>query len=195
MFTPIADHVQQGIDRLLQQYANSPNLQGVLTAIINPIQDIESALTDMNTLRYLPNAQGAQLDVIGIIVGLARVAGQSDASYITALYGQIIVNVSQGDPEGLISAFHVFTGSTFTLIYEGICTLIFQSPWIPPDQDTVNAVLSRLQEAASAGIFVESIVSFDATNAFAYDGILPGGGYDDGTQTVGGKYAGQYERA
>ena len=195
MFTPIPDHVQQALDRLAQQYANATNLQNLLTALINPIQVIENSLTDMNNLRYLPNAMGAQLDVIGIIVGLTRIVGQDDASYLNALYGQIVINISSGSPEDMIKAFEIFTPATMTILYEGICTLIFESPWIPPDQATVDTLLNNLQQAASAGIYVESIVSYDATLPFAYDGLLPGGGYDDGSGTIGGLYAEQYIRS
>jgi hypothetical protein len=193
MFTQITNHVQQGLARLMNQYKNAVYLQGILTAIINPIQDIENALTDMNNLRYLPNATGAQLDVIGLIVGIARVAGQSDASYLMAIYAQIQINVSEGTPEQVIVAFNIFTGSTFSLLFEFSASIIIESEWVPADQAAVDTLITNISQATPAGVRVDGIVSFDPTEAFAYDGVLPGLGYDDGSQTVGGKYPTLYQ--
>lgn len=193
MFNPIENHVDQALARLLEQYKNSPNLQGLITAIVGPIQTIEDELVDMNTLRYLPAATGAQLDVIGIIVGIKRVAGQSDASYLASIYGQIAVNISEGEPEQVITAFNVLTGSNFTIIAEFLCSVILESAWVPSSQAQVDQIITTLQQATPAGVRVDGIVSFDPTEAFAYDGVLSGLGYDDGSQTVGGKYPTLYQ--
>ncbi|SRR5579875_1859615 len=194
MFTPITNHVQQGLARLLTQYQNSPNFQGLITALISPIQTIENALVDMNTLRYLPNAFGQQLDNIGVIVGLPRPPGTPDNIYIQLLLGQIKENISQGQPEQVIQVFELFTQTGFLIFYEGQnCEFLVESAWIPPDQATVDRVIGILQNTAPAGVRCDGIVSFDSQMAFAYDGNLPGAGYDDGTQLVGGKYAQLFE--
>lgn len=193
MFTPIPNHVQQALSRLLQQYSKAVNIQGVLTAIISPLQLIESTLTDMNNLRYLSGAFGAQLDVIGVIVGIAREVGQSDADYLNAILGQISLNFSDGQPEEAIGAFNFLTGSTFTILVEFVAAIMLESAWVPPNQATIDRVISNLTLGTPAGVRVDGIVSFDPTNAFTYDGNLPGGGYDDGSQTIGGKYATLYQ--
>ena len=52
-----------------------------------------------------------------------------------------------------------------------------------------DTVISRyINNALPAGVRFDGIVEFDPAIAFAYDGNLPGFGYDDGSQTVGGKY-------
>lgn len=193
MFNPIVNYVGDALKRLLTQYFDSPNFQGLLTAMIKPMQDIESTLTDMNTLRYLPNAQGAQLDIIGEIVGIKRPPGASDALYLQYIYGKIKENFSQGQPEQVIQVFQLFTGAGLVIYKEGVAGFVLSSAWVPPDQATLDNIITILQNTAPAGVRCDGIISFDATNAFAYDGNLPGAGYDDGSQTVGGKYAQLYE--
>lgn len=190
MFSPIDNHVQQALARLLTQYKNSTNLQNLLTAIINPIQDIEGVLGELNDLRYLPDATGVQLDVIGIIVGLPRPVGATDAEYVLDLYGQIKINTSQGQPEQLIQAFLLFTGAATCILTEfENASFLIASPYVPPSQAVIDSLITTLSQAAPVGVRMDGIISYDATNAFAYDGALPGAGYDDGSQTVGGLYA------
>jgi hypothetical protein len=195
MFTTIPNHVQQALARLVTQYQNSPNLQSLLSGIVTPCQDIENALVDMNNLRYLPDATGAQLDVIGVIVGLARTQGQSDASYILDLYGQIKVNTSEGQPEQAIQAFLLFTGAPYVLLYEThLASLFFNSIYTPSDQSAADMLIETMEEVTPAGVRVEGFVSFDPSEAFSYDGPLPGAGYGDaGDPTVGGKYGRGYQ--
>lgn len=190
MFTPITTHVQQALARLLTQYSRAPLFQGLLTALINPIQDIENALTDMNTLRYLPEAVGQQLDNIGQIVGISRLVGQSDASYLIAILTQIQINTSDGTPEQLISLFFILTAATQILFFEFFPgDYMIQSPFDPGSTDAADQIISILQTASPAGVNCDGIVAYAATTSFAYAGITVALGY--GTvidPTVGGTY-------
>lgn len=190
MFNPIPNHVQQALARLITQYKNSPNLQNLLTAVIKPIQDIENALSDMNSLRYLALAQGVQLDVIGVIVGLPRPGGMSDDQYRLELQGQIQINISEGQPEKIIQAYLLFTGSPEVIISEfHNASFILASSWSPADQAAVDQMILTIKKASPVGVRIDGLITYDETMAFSYDGTLPGLGYDDGTQTVGGKYS------
>lgn len=181
MFNNIPNHIDQALARLLTQYSNSPNLQNLLTGIITPIQAIEDELGLMNTLRYLPLATGAQLDIIGAIVGIARAPGQSDASYLISIYGQIKINTSEGLPEQMIQAYQLFTGAMLVLLYEGgFAGMELESSIYFSSQAQVNMVISRLLEAAPAGVRVDELVSFDPVAPFSMDGTLsPGAGFGD----------------
>lgn len=194
MFTPINNHVQQALARLLTQYQNSPNFQGLMRAMIGPVQDIENTLTDMNLLRYLPAAQGAQLDILGLLVGLPRPAGANDTLYLQLIYGQIKENNSEGQPEQAIQVFELLTQVSQVILYESrLAGILIESIWIPPSQAEVDRIIGILQNTIPAGVRCDGIVSYDADTAFSYDGALEGSGYDDGSQTVGGKYAQLFE--
>lgn len=67
------DHVQLGLTRVAQQFAEKVRFLAWLTAILTQANDIEGALQQM---QYLPNIdmmEGVNLDVIGIIVGVSRI--------------------------------------------------------------------------------------------------------------------------
>lgn len=191
MFTPIPNHVQQALARLITEYANSPNLKGVISGIVAPIQDIEDALSGMNTLRYLPDAVGVQLDVIGVIVGLPRVPGTPDSVYLLQLYGQIKINTSEGQPEQAIQAFALFTGVQQVRLFETYpAQVIFDSTYNPPTRAAKNSLFQTLLEVLPAGVRPSEIVVMDPVTPFSYAGnVSPRGGYGTvSDDTVGGKY-------
>ena len=75
------DHEAQAISRLLTQFREAPNLQGYIKALMSEANLIECALIDTLAGRSVDTATGAQLDVIGEIVGQAREV--VDASLLT----------------------------------------------------------------------------------------------------------------
>lgn len=93
------------------------NFQKLLYAIITQFQEIQTQLNLLNTMRSLDTAQGVQLDGLGQIIGLARVAGQSDESYRQALQFQIFVNQSSGTPEQVIEMLKFLTQAN-TIYYD-----------------------------------------------------------------------------
>lgn len=188
MFTPIPNHVAQALDRLITEYKNATNFRNLITALVGPIQDIEDMWTDMNTLRYLPSATGIQLDHIGSIVGLPRPAGMSDAQYILELYGQIKINTSDGQPEQAIQAFQLFTSAALILLDEDFPgEVLLESDYHFPDQASVQNLLHLMGEVLPAGVRCDGFIEFDPTNAFSFDGSLPGSGFgDSGDPSVGG---------
>lgn len=182
---------EDAIKRLLGQYAEADKLQGLISAFVKPLQQLEFVFNDLNVLRQLAVATGVQLDGIGQIVGLPRPAGDDDDTYRQKLYAQIKINTSQGQPEMLIQMYQLFTGANLVLLTEHFpAEVTVSSEYMPADQDEVNLLVSLLQRAAPAGVRVDGIIVFDPTEAFAYDGGLPGLGYGDANDSnVGGKYA------
>lgn len=68
----ILDHKQIYKSRLLQQYRSSVNLIGLIDALIAGQGDLELVLDQLLTQRGIDTAFGAQLDIIGEIVGQPR---------------------------------------------------------------------------------------------------------------------------
>jgi hypothetical protein len=183
--------VAEGLARLLTQYQSSTALRQLLSAFILQVQTIEDALTGMNTLRYLSDASGQQLDNIGEIVGIARAAGQSDASYLTAILGQININTSQGQPEQIIRAFILFTGVTQVRFFEfPPASYLVESTYDPSDLAAIQSIFGILNDVSPAGVKIDGIVVYDPVSPFCYAGsMLPAAGYGStGAPGVGGKY-------
>ena len=99
----IEDHVTRGLDRLLQRYKESPNLNGLLSSLMQPLQEIENQAYKLYTERSIYTAIGFQLDGIGKIVGLER-EDRDDEDYRAALIIQIQINKAGGEPESIITA-------------------------------------------------------------------------------------------
>jgi hypothetical protein len=193
MFIEDDNYLSEGLARLLTQYQNSENIRAVLTVLIAQVQQIELALTQMNTLRYLSGAFGPQLDNIGQIVGIARQPGQSDQSYLMDILGQIKINTSQGQPEQVIQTFILFTNASQVRLFE--CPpgdVLIESPYNPPDLPTFVSIISIINEVLPAGCRSIGIVVYDAVDPFTYaeNSMLPTGtGYGTiSNPTTGGKY-------
>lgn len=68
----ISSPLQKFPELLLMQYRNSPNLVAYLKCYAAEMQEVYSCLQSTITDRYYDVAKGAQLDVIGAIVGAGR---------------------------------------------------------------------------------------------------------------------------
>lgn len=105
----ITDHVEAALDRKIEHFSGTkPVLDGVATAIIDQIQDLEDATWDVIYKRLLDpapgqteGARGLQLDIIGKIVGCKR-QGYTDDQYVLAIKLQILINKSQGKTEDVL---------------------------------------------------------------------------------------------
>lgn len=69
--TPI-DHKLLALSRLVTQFKESTNLQNYICALLSEANVLEQVFQDLLELRYLDTATGAQLDVVGEIVGQSR---------------------------------------------------------------------------------------------------------------------------
>lgn len=103
VYTPepeIPSHCAEAIDRVIAQLRGKPLFEGVICALVDPLDEIEAASLQVRELRNLVDGEGAQLDGIGQIVGQAR-EGQTDAVYRRFLAARILLNRSTGMPEEL----------------------------------------------------------------------------------------------
>lgn len=78
------------------------NAQLLVSALVGACQPLEAALMQLLLLRRVDTAEGAQLDVIGAIVGRAR-DGADDDVYRRRIRAQIATNASDGRTEDLIA--------------------------------------------------------------------------------------------
>lgn len=93
----------------LIEFFKGSNIIGILEAGDKQFNDLENSAYDFFTKIWLEDAEGEQLDVLGVIVGINR-NGRSDIDYKTALQMKIEINVSSGQPERLIQAVRLLYG-------------------------------------------------------------------------------------
>jgi len=186
------NHVAEALARLPEQYKNSENIRGIIESLVTGIQEDEAMFIDLRDNRTLDNAFGDSLDLIGSIVGVARIAGEDDETYRGRIRLGIFKNRSQGTPEILIEVVQNFTNSTQIVFYEGgIASFAFNIDDQTLTQDEIDDLYSGLREAKSAGVTIEHVTSFATDDAFAFDGAgYSALGFGDSTDLgVGGEFA------
>ena len=189
MSAHITTYVTDALALLPEQYKGKPLLAALLTAYMNQAQPLEDTIIALRDSRSLFNATGVLLDNIGNMVGLARSGSQSDALYRSAIQTRIGQNNSEGQPELIIQIFSIITGATkVQLLEQAIASFSIMSE-VPMNQSLANSLIASLKVVAAAAVSVESIGSFDPTQAFTFAGDQPGLGFDDGSGTMGGLFA------
>lgn len=131
----IDNHVDLAEARVAEQYRLSTHLLGIIDAGAEQVQEIDNALWQLATERYLHSdaeinrvtvnyeAVGAQLDVLGRLLGLTR-QNMTDDDYRAALKAQVKVLHSSGTAEEIIAVFYcVEPSSTITVTTWTIASL------------------------------------------------------------------------
>lgn len=148
------DHVTKGLRRLLTQFRGQPNFEAILTSYLNQIDELECMFIDLMIKRYLDNAEGAQLDGIGDIVGELR-AGRNDTDYRAAIRGRIRANRGKARVEDILFVFGLLL-PTFTFkLTEGPspASLVVQivEP-LGPSDPSPEVIVAQLKRARGGGI-------------------------------------------
>lgn len=199
MLAPIiTDHVQQALDRLLQQYQGKPNYAAFFTAFIQQIQDLEDAIFSLDEGRQLYDGSvypsvGAQLDGIGQIVGISR-NGLDDSEYLVFILGKIASNFSDTTVDTMVSIAQTFFQPSQMVLHEFYPAEVdYEMAGIAIDPRLFNVIFPLLQKSLGAGVKLGFVTTYDPTNAFVIGddfGNGNGGGFgDDLNPAVGGLIA------
>lgn len=109
-------HVATGLGRLILQFKEQPRMAAVLTAILLECQAVEDALYAVLTQRLTNgNPVGAQIDVLGKIVGQPR-EGLSDAAYLPLINARIKANRSDSTINTLIAIVQLILGASTPIL-------------------------------------------------------------------------------
>lgn len=111
---PIPDHADRAVSRLAMQYRGKARVEALVRALATRTQGLESALGQLLSERGLDTAAGAQLDVLGSVVGVARGAFD-DATYRIWLRARIRLNLSSGGGDDLLELFRLVVEASNTL--------------------------------------------------------------------------------
>jgi len=101
-----SDHVASGIDLLIEQYRGRPRIEGLIAAMLGESQSVEDAFAELAIEGNVDTAAGAQLDILGRIVGQERLA-LDDETFRTFIRVRVRVNRSNGTPEDIHSIFRL----------------------------------------------------------------------------------------
>ena len=171
--------VEEGLDNLIEQFKGLPQIEALITSYLNQLQKIEEDNFDLLTdILDLDVAEGAQLDVIGTIVGEPR-SGRNDTDYLVAIRIRILINASGGEIETLNELVDTFFGGTISFELRELFPAAFEVAIIDPINDANAAGIPRLarllSEARGGGIGAH--VHYAPTGPFTFD---IGPGFDQG---------------
>lgn len=188
--TYISNHVDQALDRLLEQFKDKEKMASIVTALTNQIQDLENAFDQLFTERVIANADGQVLDDIGTIVGQPRL-GFDDVRYRSLLLAKIGENVSQGDIERIISIAKLLIGANLVFLQEYYPAGFGLSASADVPSNLINFFYERLDRVDPAGVRLEALICFDELEGFAFEGGAGTAlGFGDANDVnIGGKFA------
>lgn len=180
--TRYADHVGDSQSRLLAQYQERPNFVGIVSALAQHVQQLEDAIFGIVQAQQLSDAQGAQLDSIGALVGASR-NGLNDSQYSTLIKGTIAKNNGDATLETLLTIIRSLFGATSIFIKQAdtlrngahltpaSISLSVGSPTVPAS--ALSLVETFLSQALGAGVTLNYLGQFTAAGSFAMSGNQP----------------------
>jgi hypothetical protein len=96
----IDNHAEQARELFTAQFREQINIERIANALAKQIQDLEDANWQLHTERKLSTAVGAQLDILGDLVGQAR-DGATDAAFRVAIAARLKLNLCSGTVDEL----------------------------------------------------------------------------------------------
>ena len=99
--------------RIIEQYKNKYNIESFIQAFVPEFNELEQVAFDLLEKRGLFTAEGAQLDIIGLILNTSR-DGRTDEAYRAAIINAIATYNSDG------TTFDLYTIFTFVAHFEVI---------------------------------------------------------------------------
>ncbi len=192
MITQITTYVSDVANLIISQFKGRQRLTGLINIFVEHAQLIENALFPMIQYRQLSYAYGAQLDVIGAIVGISR-NGLDDATYYVFIVGTIAKNFSDTTSAAMLNIVQTLYQAQYVFKKdpnsqppppEGAQT---RSGWIafgvvnPQTSESLYPIIEQIIEEALGGGIALTYVSTAESNAngvFSCAGPAPWvGGY------------------
>lgn len=190
--TQITTHVQDALNRLLQQYKGQPQLADFITSLVTQIQNLEDAIFSLDAGRQVFNAIGEQLDNLGTLVDFPRNALPDD-QYLLFILGKIGENFSDTTADKVSQVYAVLLNSGLVQeqdLYPGAAGFSAASTGV--QSSLIPIIFQFIQGSLGAGIRLDFLSIFDPGNAFAFDGGPAQGaaGFGDlNDPTIGGMFA------
>ncbi len=177
MPSTLVDHPSEGVALLIEQYQNKPRMKGILTSYLDEIQELEVASYEVANGYFADSAVGAQLEVLGRVVGQPR-RGLDDDTFRAFINARVAANISSGTLPDLIRVVLLAVSSQsdawdpdveYWVIHPN--TTVFYLGGF--SNSVAIAVGEVVRDAAEAKDAIDVLVTEDPDNAFRWD-VGPG---------------------
>lgn len=167
--------------RLAQYIRGKPNMEAVLDAHGLSAEALAAAFTQLDTDRLTDNAFGAQLDLLGEIVGQPR-EGLSDADYRLRLQAKILLNRCSGTAEEILAIFTLLVPDATVIELRdyppaSFKLMLYAVTFTGSEAATLSKILNKAR-AAGVGSRLHYSMTLPA-DTFTFDGTVAQG-FDNG---------------
>lgn len=156
MIEKITTHTQDALDRRLMQYKDGVNWEKFYTIFADRIQEIENVAWEFLSILDIDLMEGAQLDLIGRIVGQPR-NELADDLYRIFLKAKIGVNTSRGNWDSVWQVYEILLAGTEGYVWECFPATIQLFYHDSIDSIIEDNLLGVMQQVAGAGIKVWAV--------------------------------------
>lgn len=163
------------------------NITLLLTALVTSMQTIEDQLQALLTQRAIPTAVGAQLDVLGRLVGEVR-NGLTDAVFRLYISARVAANRSKGTVQDLITVCSLVINNVAVavkVIQEGAAAVFVDIDGLLMTDPVANVLIDFLKDSVSAGVRPQLGYKYQ-TDAASFATAPPQQTYSTTSLSVGG---------
>ncbi len=175
-------HVALALARLPQQFRFKDNIAKLLETLVEPFASLETAFQQLLNERSIETAAGAQLDVIGILVGERSRNGALDDTYRRRIKARISTNRSSGLIEEYITISKLVVSDDavrFVLERQNHATIVVNVEDAAITHEIAAILIAFLKDATPGGarVILEYGTAEPLTTWFRFD---TGPGFDQG---------------
>ena len=164
------DYINRLKRDLVEQFKGKPNIETLQKALARQLDDLYTFFEGLNTLRWLKEAQGVQLDGIGDIVVMSRTEAlalsklankdvpMDDETYRLYLAWKIALNTTNCTHTDVYNALRLFWDKSplyYSEELEHPATIFFTTPLLSPEDNA--AVLLTAPKIKAAGVALKVI--------------------------------------
>lgn len=132
------------------------NIETLLAALVNPAQTLVDTFTHFLAERFVDTAVGAQLEIIGRIVGQGR-EGLIDADYRRYIRARIVANNSNGTIDNIlvVASLVVYdVGVSYIIDNQGSAAVVLRLTNKAVPDNVANILVRFLRVTGAAGVRV-----------------------------------------
>lgn len=178
------------------------NYQKILRILLKPLNTFERAAQQMATMRFVNNATGETLTMLGKLVGQRRDGVVDDELYRRYVRTRIAVNASDGIPEEMYTITKLVVtedGAEFVLDNQGTAAFVMRIVGAETDWEVAEVLIGFLRKAVDGGVrVILEWLTAAPSGSFAFAAVdfsdpADGLGFRSFDETTGGAMASAME--
>lgn len=195
--TKIVSFVKRGLELVVTQLRGKTKFEALLSSYLAEIDEIETALWEIQENRWLDTAEGEQLDGLGRILGARR--NGDDEQYRLRLRARILILLSSGTIPQILRVFRLLVDADATITYTARYPAAYQvriSNQALEDYALTELSLA-LTETCPAGVngqllyqVSEDADTFTFSSSSAFEASAAQGMGDTSNAATGGEFSG-----